>query len=156
MSKLASYIYAAVILTGLLAYIGFTVDSFIIERCQNKYGLSYNAKRKELGIPIIAANWSIKERDEHYIGWSGDETRIGHKRKAVVLSRCSIKHELDVFNLSKQNGNKRWLEMEYFYPQESKGATMIYTYQIDSQVSKVSERTADSLLKADNIQVDIR
>ncbi|WP_316839148.1 hypothetical protein [Pedobacter gandavensis] len=76
MCKLASNIAAGVMLTGFLASIGLSVDSFIIERCQNKYGFSFNAKRKELGIPIIAANWSIKERDEHYIGWSGCNLRL--------------------------------------------------------------------------------
>jgi len=145
-------IYMGLIAISMLVYVGFTAYSYIVKQCQNKYGLSYNEKRKELGIPLIPANWSIKERTENFVGWWGDETKVGYKRKAVTFSGCNIDGELDVFNLSLQNGKKRLLEIQYNYPRGKEKATLIYTYQIDHYAKSISKIAADSILNAENIQ----
>ncbi|NMN37177.1 hypothetical protein [Pedobacter sp. SG918] len=150
--KYAFNIYIGLVSISILIYIGFVAYSGIVKRCQNKYGLSYNNKRKELGIPLIPPNWSVKERSEDYIGWSGSEKNVGHKRKSVTFSGCNIEGELDVFKLSNQNGEERLLEIQYNYPQKVESPTMIYTYQIGHYAKSISKIMADSLLNAENIQ----
>lgn len=152
MKKYIFYIYIGIVSISILIYIGFVAYSLVVKQCQNKYGVSYNNKRKELGIPLIPANWSIKERSEEYIGWSGNEKNVGHKRKSVTFSGCRIKGELDVFRLSNQNGEERLFEMKYYYPHEGQRGTVIYTYQIGSYGNSIPKMTADSLLNAENIQ----
>nr|WP_315422819.1 hypothetical protein [uncultured Pedobacter sp.] len=149
--KYAFNIYIGLVSISILIYIGFVAYSGIVKRCQDKYGLSYNNKRKELGIPLIPPNWSVKERSEDYIGWSGNEKNVGHKRKSVTFSGCSIEGELDIFRLSNQNGEERLLEMKYYYPRKGQSATVIYTYQIGSYGKPISKATVDSILNADNI-----
>lgn len=152
MKKYIFYIYIGIVSISILVYICFVAYSFVVKQCQNKYGVSYNNKRKELGIPLIPSNWSITERSEEYIGWSGNEKIIGHKRKAVTFSGCDIEGELDVFRLSKQNGEERLLEMDYTYRKKTKIPVVIYTYQIGHYAKSISKMTADSLLNAENIQ----
>ncbi|HWW39310.1 hypothetical protein [Pedobacter sp.] len=149
--KYVFIIYIGLASISVLAYLGFVAYSYIAKKCQNSYGISYNKKRKELRIPLLPVNWSIKERSEDYIGWSGSEKNIGHKRKSVAFSGCNIEAELDVFRLPKQNGEERLLEMEYYYPRKGQSATRIYTYQIGSYANSISKMTADSILNAENI-----
>lgn len=149
--KYGFIIYVGLVAISILAYLSLAAYSYVIKQCQNKYGLSYNEKRKDLGIPTIPANWSIKERNENFIGWSGNETRVGHKRKSVTFSGCSIEGELDVFKLSTKNGEERLLEIKNYYPNESKSAAVFYTYQIGHYGSSISKMTADSILNAEHI-----
>ncbi|WP_146186638.1 hypothetical protein [Pedobacter sp. HMWF019] len=145
-------IYIGLISISIVAYISFVVYEQFVKHCQNEYGLSYNKTREKLGIPLIPADWSIKERSENFIGWSGNEQKVGHKRKAISFSGCRIESELDVFKLPNQNGKERLLEIEYNYPHESTGNTVIYTYQIDHYSKSISKTTADSILNSEHIK----
>ncbi|WP_443946619.1 hypothetical protein ACJVDH_05805 [Pedobacter sp. AW1-32] len=144
-------LYIGIVSISILAYICFIVYSIIVKECQNKYGPSYNNKRKELGIALLPVNWSIKERSENFIGWSGNEKNVGHKRKAITFSGCNIEGELDVFKLHNENGKERLLEIQYNYPEKVESPTIIYTYQIGHYARSISKITADSLLNAENI-----
>ncbi|MCX2576370.1 hypothetical protein [Pedobacter sandarakinus] len=143
-------IYVGLVSISILVYIGFVAYSFIVKQCQDKYGLSYNNKRKGLGIPLLPADWSVKERSENYIGWSGNEKNIGHKRKSVTFSGCSIEGELDVFRLRNENGKERLLEIQYSYQKKTESSNVTYTYQIGHYAKSISKITADSLLNAGN------
>lgn len=149
-------IYIGFSAISILAYVGVTVYSYIVEQRQNKYGLSYNETREELGIPTIHADWLIKDRSENYIGWSGDETKIGHKRKAVCFSGGTLEGELDVFNLSIQNGEERWLEMKYYYPNENQRRTVTYFYQIGQYGNFIPKMMADSIFNAEHIRWEVQ
>ncbi|MFN0290114.1 hypothetical protein [Pedobacter helvus] len=144
-------IYVGLVSISILVYIGFVAYSFIVKQCQNKYGLSYNNKRKELGITLLPPDWSVKERSKNFVGWSGNEKNVGHKRKAITFSGCNIEGELDVFRLRNENGKERLLEIQYSYPQKAKSPAVIYTYQVGHYAKLISKITADSLLNAENI-----
>ena len=119
--------------------------------CQDKYGMSFNNRRKALGIPIIPASWHIKERNDKSIWWTGNENVIGHKRKTVMFSGCDIYGELDVYNLPVKNGKKRLIEIEYKYRDKNGKDSIIYTYQIEHSAKEISKNIADSLFSAENI-----
>lgn len=79
--RLVGNIYVGIGMVSVFICIGFVVQAYIAKQCQNKYGLTYNIKRKELGIPIIPNHWHIKERDDESVWWTGDENV---DRKSVV------------------------------------------------------------------------
>lgn len=143
-------IYVGLVSISILVYIGFVAYSFIVKQCQDKYGLSYNNKRKGLGITLLPADWSVKERSENFVGWSGNEKNVGHKRKAITFSGCTIEGELDVFRLRNENGKERLLEIQYNYPKKTESSNVTYTYQIGHSARSISKIMADSLLNAVN------
>ena len=130
------------------------IRNYWVSNCQDKYGLSYNERRKALEIPIIPNNWHIKERDAEFIWWTGNEKVIGHQRKTVTFSGCNIDGELDVYTLPLQNEKGRWLDIEYKYGVKPHPDSIVYTYQIEHTAKKISKNTADSILSAENINKD--
>lgn len=132
----------------------FILYSYLHKRCQNQYGLNYNSKRKELGVPIIPNYWHIKQRDDESVWWTGDERVIGHKRKSVMFSGCDIYGELDVYNLPLKDGKQRLIEIEYRYGNKNHIDSVSYTYQIDHSTTTVSKKIIDSILTAEKIKKD--
>ena len=154
--KKPSLLYRILFITiCLLAYAFEPVKEYWVKRCQDKkYGLSYNDKRKSLGIPAIPAHWHVKEHNPDFIWWTGDENIIGHKRKSVAFSGCDIVEEYDVYTLPKQNWQGRWIQIEYNYATETKKDSVAYTYQTDHTSRHISRSTADSILNAEKINKD--
>lgn len=150
--KIVANIYIGIGIISVLVCLGFVVHQYIVKRCQNQYGLNYNDKRKELGIPIIPNHWHIKERDDESVWWTGDEEVIGHKRKSVTFSGCDIYGELDVYNLPLKDGQQRLIQIEYRYGDKSQIDSVTYTYQIDHFATPVSKNIIDSILTAEKIQ----
>jgi hypothetical protein len=130
------------------------IRNYWVKNSQDKYGLSYNERRKLLGIPIIPNNWHIKERDPQFIWWTYNEKVIGHGWKTIAFSGSDIRNELDVYTLPLQNGKGRWLEIEYKYGIKPHKDSIVYTYQIEHSSKKISKNVADSIFKAENINKD--
>ncbi|MEO3402293.1 hypothetical protein AAFN85_00215 [Mucilaginibacter sp. CAU 1740] len=155
-AKTPSMIYRIILISACLLAFGYEpIKEYWVKSCQDKkYGLSYNGKRKSLGIPAIPNHWHIKERNLDFIWWTGDENVIGHKRKSVVFSGCDIEAEYDVYTLPKQNGQGRWIEIEYNYPTKRRKDSVVYTYQIEHDAKQISRKMVDSILNADKINKD--
>ena len=147
------YVIIFVIICTLI-FLYSVISNYAVKSCQNKYDFSYNIKRKALGIPIIPNSWHVKEHDDVSILWAGDEKAIGHKRKTVTFSGCSIEGELDVYTLPIQNGKGRWLDIEYKYGVKPHKDSIVYTYQIEHSAKGISKNVADSIFKAENINKD--
>jgi hypothetical protein len=130
------------------------IRSYVVKSCQNKYDLSYNVKRKALGIPIIPNNWHIKERDPEFIWWTDNEKVIGHGWKTIAFSGCRIESESDTYTLPLQNGKGRWLEIDYKYGISPHPDSVFYKYQIDHTAKGISKKITDSIFKAENINKD--
>jgi len=130
------------------------ISNYVVKNCQNKYDLSYNVKRKALGIPIIPNNWHIKERDKGFIWWTDKESTIGHSWKTVAFSGCNIEDETDVYTLPIQNGKGRWLHIEYKYGVKPHRDSIVYTYQIEHSAKNISKNVADSIFRSENINKD--
>lgn len=126
----------------------------VVKHYQDKYDFAYNRQRQKLGIPIIPANWHIKEHDDVSAYWCGDEKEIGHKRKMVTFSGCVSDGELDVYNLPNQDKKQRWLEIEYNYKKKPQPDSVSYTYQIDHSAKVITRKFADSLFNAEHINKD--
>lgn len=152
--KLVGNMYVGMGVFSALICIGFIIQAYFVRQCQNKYGLNYNIKRKELGIPIIPNYWNIKERDDESVWWTGDEDVIGHKRKSVIFSGCDISGELDIYNLPLKDGKRRLIEIEYKYGNKIHNDSVSYSYQIDHSATMVSKNLIDSILTAEKIKKD--
>lgn len=153
-NKLNSGYYLIILITIAVVWLAQLIKNYNVRNSQDQYGISYNKKRRSLGIPIIPPNWHVKERDPEFIWWTGNEKDVGHKRKTIAFSGGNIKSEYDVYTLPVQNGKARWLEIQYDYNNRPQKDSVIYTYQIDHTAREISKNIADSLLNAGNINKD--
>jgi len=130
------------------------IKEHFIEKCQDRFGKQYNIQREKLSIPIIPVGWHIKQRDKNYIYWCENEVGVGHMSKTVSFTDCLQYGELDLYRLPKQNGQKRWIDIEHDYKQKPSPDSIVYTYQIEHTAKEISKRLSDSIFNAEHIVKD--
>ncbi|MGE6218449.1 hypothetical protein ACQKCH_01385 [Nubsella zeaxanthinifaciens] len=149
---LTKYLTVGLICLGVFISLYSVVRNYRVKNCQNEYGVAYNRKRKALGIPLIPSYWHIKKQSSDFIWWEGNENVIGHKRKSVMFSGCSIYGELDVYNLPLKDGIPRLIEIEYRYGRNQDNDSISYTYQVGNSATVVSKYLIDSLFSVERIK----
>ena len=123
--------------------------------CRNKFGLEFNSSRILKHIPVIPANWKIKQRDFSMIWWMGKELVIGHESKRVVFSGCEVDEEIDDYFFSLQQLQERFLQIRFKYANAKRGKDSIsFMYQVGNNATFITSQQADSIFKINKIKKD--
>lgn len=102
-------------LLGVLLFLGLKeVSKHIIPLKQN-YGIEFNSKRKNYGIPVIKKDWEKDkyESEQFATFWWKPEPRNGHFKKVIEFGLINAKSETDYYQNKKIKGTFAWSKFDY-------------------------------------------
>ena len=124
-------------------------------RCQNSFGVEFNARRKALQIPIIPPDWPVYHKGDGYTIWMQPKHAKGHGYKQVVYDGCELDAEQDNYYFSAKPDQDTVLEADQLYQNSHRKInSATFTFRQGEHVDTITRQKADSILAANKIDRD--
>ncbi|HZY35653.1 MAG TPA: hypothetical protein VFE53_03330 [Mucilaginibacter sp.] len=139
---------------GIIAFILFGLSAIINSRCQNGFGAEFNARRKQLKIPVVHPDWRVYKHDD-YTTWEKAKVEKGHGFKMATYDGCELNFEEDHYWFSSKKLQDTVLTMDYWYKNSRRKIdSTIFTFLQGNNEDTITRQKADSILAANKINRD--
>jgi hypothetical protein len=142
----------------VIAIIGLVIVGsikFVHQRCQNSFGVEFNATRKQMKIPKLHPEWVVYHKDDGYTIWQAAKTKKGHGFKQIVYDGCELGEEVDDYYFSSKAIQDTILSIEHLYKNSHRKIdSVIFTFREGNREDTISRGQAEYILVANGIDRD--
>jgi hypothetical protein len=122
----------------------------MVSPLSRKFGVAFNEKRKELGIPVLPGNWTVNTEMSNAVMWNAPEINDAggsHSSKMVLFKDRTPIEELDNY-IYKGGIRDKHLTVIHHFDAPGYRINRYYDSLVVNEEVEINDVKADSILQA--------
>ncbi len=132
------------------------IDKYKNNICQDKFGMTFNARRLTRGIPVIPAGWHNTSSYGFFeADWKPKNKVTGHGEKLIFFTNdYGVEFERDDYTINPKQGFPMAISILTKFAKRKGKDTISFLYSLGDSTHTITRTQADSIFAAEKIAKD--